>query len=123
MISSQEKTIFGKLAYQLCEEILEGKYRSEDRIPSVRDLAETFEVNYNTILRAMELLQREEIVYQKRGIGYFVSPNARQRILKAHKREFMQQRLPEVFRQARLLGITLDEITQFWNEEAANQGG
>ena len=123
MISSQEKTIFGKLAYQICEEILEGKYHSEDRIPSVRDLAETFEVNYNTILRAMELLQREEIVYQKRGIGYFVSPNARQRILRAHKREFMQQRLPEVFRQARLLGITLDEITQFWNEEAANQGG
>lgn len=120
MISSQEKTIFGKLAYQICEEILEGKYHSEDRIPSVRDLAETFEVNYNTILRAMELLQREEIVYQKRGIGYFVSPNARQRILRAHKREFMQQRLPEVFRQARLLGITLDEITQFWNEEAAN---
>jgi DNA-binding transcriptional regulator YhcF (GntR family) len=73
MISSQEKTIFGKLAYQICEEILEGKYHSEDRIPSVRDLAETFEVNYNTILRAMELLQREEIVYQKRGIGYFVS--------------------------------------------------
>ena len=123
MISSQEKTIFGKLAYQICEEILEGKYHSEDRIPSVRDLAETFEVNYNTILRAMELLQREEIVYQKRGIGYFVSRNARQRILRAHKREFMQQRLPEVFRQARLLGITLDEITQFWNEEAANQGG
>ena len=103
MISSQEKTIFGKLAYQICEEILEGKYHSEDRIPSVRDLAETFEVNYNTILRAMELLQRG--------------------ILRAHKREFMQQRLPEVFRQARLLGITLDEITQFWNEEAANQGG
>ena len=44
-------------------------------------------------------------------------------ILMAHKREFMQQRLPEVFRQARLLGITLDDITQFWNEEAANQGG
>ncbi len=117
MISSQEKTIFGKLAYQLCEEILEGKYHDEDRIPSVRDLAETFEVNYNTILRAMELLQRDEIVYQKRGIGYFVSPNARKRILEAHKQEFMQKRLPEVFRQARLLGITLDDITEFWEKE------
>lgn len=116
MISSQEKTIFGKLAYQLCEEILEGKYGDEDRIPSVRDLAETFEVNYNTILRAMELLQREDIVFQKRGIGYFVCTNARQRILDAHKQEFMQQRLPEVFRQARLLGITIDDITRFWNQ-------
>lgn len=117
MISSQEKTIFGKLAYQLCEEILAGKYHEEDRIPSVRDLAETFEVNYNTILRAMELLQREEIVYQKRGIGYFVSPNARLRILEAHRRDFLQHRLPEVFHQARLLGITLDEITRFWELE------
>lgn len=114
MISSQEKTIFGKLAYQLCEEILQGKYQGEDRIPSVRDLAETFEVNYNTILRAMELLQRDEIVYQKRGIGYFVCPDARQRILDAHKEEFLQQRLPEVFRQARLLGITLEDIVGLW---------
>ena len=116
MISSQEKTIFGKLAYQICEEILEGKYHGEDRIPSVRDLAETFEVNYNTILRAMELLQREEIVYQKRGIGYFVAADAKERLLDGQRKEFLQKTLPEVLRQARLLGIGLDAISEAWQK-------
>ena len=46
MITSNEKTIFGKVAYQLCEEILKGNYKGEDRIPSVRELAVTYEIQY-----------------------------------------------------------------------------
>jgi DNA-binding transcriptional regulator YhcF (GntR family) len=116
MISSNEKTIFGKVAYLICEEILKGNYNEEDRIPGVRDLAATFEINYNTVIRAMEVLQREEIVYQKRGIGYFVCTDAKKRLRKAQREEFMQKTLPEVFRQARLLGIGFDAIAEAWEK-------
>ncbi len=116
MISSNEKTIFGKVAYLICEEILKGNYNEEDRIPGVRDLAATYEINYNTVIRAMEVLQREEIVYQKRGIGYFVCTDANKRLRKAQREEFMQKTLPEVFRQARLLGIGLDAIAEAWEK-------
>lgn len=116
MITSNEKTIFGKIAYLICEEILKGNYKSEDRLPGVRDLAVTYEINYNTVLRAMEVLQREEIVYQKRGIGYFVCPDAKKRLLKGQKDEFKRQQLPELFRQARILGISIDEIVEEWNK-------
>lgn len=115
MISPNEKTIFGRLAYQLCEEILQGNYKADDRLPSVRELAVMYEVNYNTILRTMEVLQREEIIYQKRGIGYFVCADARKRLLKGQKEDFKCQQLPELFRQARMLGISIDEIVEVWN--------
>lgn len=116
MITSNEKTIFGKVAYQLCEEILKGNYKGEDRIPSVRELAVTYEINYNTVLRAMEVLQREEIVYQKRGIGYFVCADAKKKLLKGQKEDFKRQQLPELFRQARMLGISIEEIVEVWNK-------
>jgi len=120
MITANEKTIFGKVAYQLCEEILKGNYQGEDRIPSVRDLAVTYEINYNTVLRAMEVLQREEIVYQKRGIGYFVCADAKKKLLKGQKEDFKRQQLPELFRQARMLGISIEEIVEVWNKSINN---
>ncbi|MCR5362851.1 MAG: GntR family transcriptional regulator [Bacteroidales bacterium] len=116
MISSNEKTIFGKVAYLICEEILKGNYAADDRIPGVRDLAATYEINYNTVIRAMEVLQREEIVYQKRGIGYFVAADAKERLLDGQRKEFLQKTLPEVLRQARLLGIGLDAISEAWQK-------
>lgn len=116
MITANEKTIFGKIAYQLCEEILKGNYKAEDRIPSVRELAGTYEINYNTVLRAMEVLQREEIVYQKRGIGYFVCQDAKRKLLRGQKEEFKKQQLPELFRQARMLGITIEDIIAVWEK-------
>lgn len=116
MITANEKTIFGKVAYLLCEEILKDNYRGEDRIPGVRDLAVSYEINYNTVLRAMEVLQREGIVYQKRGIGYFVCADAKKKLLKGRKEEFKRQQLPELFRQARLLGFGIEEIVEEWNK-------
>ncbi len=116
MITSNEKTIFGKVAYLICEEILKGNYQAEDRIPGVRELAVTYEINYNTVLRAMEVLQREEIVYQKRGIGYFVCSDAKKKLLKGQKEEFIKQQLPELFRQAQMLGISIDDIIKEWDK-------
>jgi DNA-binding transcriptional regulator YhcF (GntR family) len=63
----------------------------------------------------MEVLQREEIVYQKRGIGYFVCADAKKKLLKGQKEDFKRQQLPELFRQARMLGISIEEIVEVWN--------
>jgi DNA-binding transcriptional regulator YhcF (GntR family) len=45
-----------------------------------------------------------------RGLGYFVTPGAKKQILKERKKEFMKERLPELFRQMKLLGITLEDV-------------
>ncbi len=111
---TQDKALFLKVVDVICDDVLRGVYAADDRVPSVRDLAGVFEINYNTVLRAMEVLQRDEIVYQKRGIGYFIAPQARRRILYARKQSFMKSQLPEFFRQARLLGIGIDEIADAW---------
>ena len=115
MTFTNDKPIYIQMADRLCEEILSGVYKDDDRIPSVREYAVLLEVNTNTAVKAYEQLAREEIIYNKRGLGYFVTPGAKQQILKARKQEFMKERLPELFRQMQLLGITLEDVKNAYN--------
>lgn len=107
---SNDKPIFQQMADRLCDEILAETYQDDDRIPSVREYAVMLEVNTNTAVKAYEQLSRENIIYNKRGLGYFVTPGAKKQILKERKRAFMKERLPELFRQMQLLGITLEDV-------------
>ena len=107
---SNDKPIYIQMADRLCDEILAGKYHDDDRIPSVREYAVLLEVNTNTAVKAYDELARANIIYNKRGLGYFVTPGAKKQILKERKKEFMKERLPELFRQMQLLGITLEDV-------------
>ena len=103
------------MADRLCDEILSGVYQDDDRIPSVREYAVLLEVNTNTAVKAYEQLAREEVIYNKRGLGYFVTPGAKKQILKVRKQEFMKERLPELFRQMQLLDITLEDVKDVYD--------
>ena len=75
------KAIYEQMADRLCDEIIAGTYKADDRIPSVREYAVMLQVNTNTAVKAYELLSREEIIYNRRGLGYFVSAGAREQIM------------------------------------------
>ena len=110
MTFSNDKAIYVQMADRLCDEILAGKYQDDDRIPSVREYSVLLEVNTNTAVKAYDDLARANIIYNRRGLGYFVTPGAKKQILKERKKEFMKERLPELFRQMQLLGITLEDV-------------
>ena len=107
---SGEKPIFLQLADRLADEILADKYGDDERIPSVREYAVMLEVNVNTAVKAYDELSRANIIYMKRGQGYYVTPGAKTQIMEQRREEFMKERLPELFRHMRLLGITLDDV-------------
>ena len=110
MIFNSDKPIFLQMVDRLCDEILADKYKDDDRIPSVREYAVLLEVNTNTAVKAYDELARANIIYNKRGLGYFVTKGARQQIRKERKQVFMKEQLPELFRQMQLLGITLEDV-------------
>ena len=112
MTFTNDKAIYIQMADRLCDEILAGTYKDDDRIPSVREYAVMLEVNANTVVKAYDELSRANIIYNKRGLGYFVTPGAKKQILKERKKEFMKERLPELFRQMRLLDITMDDVAE-----------
>lgn len=113
---TNEKPIFQQMADRLSNEILAGTYHDDDRIPSVREYAVALEVNTNTAVKAYEQLSRANIIYNKRGMGYYVTPGAREQILKERREAFLGQTLPEMFRQMQLLEIGWNDINQAWEK-------
>jgi len=114
MTFTNDKAIYIQMADRLCDEILAGKYKDDDRIPSVREYAVLLEVNTNTAVKAYDELARANIIYNKRGLGYFVSPGAKEQILDERRRDFIDNKLPELFRQMQLLGITLEDVKEVY---------
>jgi GntR family transcriptional regulator len=106
----ESKAIYLQIADYVCEQILLKEWKSGERIPSVRELAVQLEVNPNTVMRTFEFLQQSGIIYNERGIGLFVSPQAIKNALQYRKNEFMDKDLPHVFRSMYLLGMDPDEL-------------
>ena len=107
------KPIYLQICNQIYEQILSGDLKSDDRLLSVRDFGIQLGVNPNTIMRSYETIQAAGIIYNKRGIGYFVADNAKELVLNQMKEEFLKDELPQVIKKMRLLGITTEEFISF----------
>jgi DNA-binding transcriptional regulator YhcF (GntR family) len=94
----------------MCEQILCGKLGPDERIPSVREYGAEIGVNPNTIMRSYEKLTADGIIYNKRGIGYFICPDAHETVLAAQRKEFLENELPQIRRRMKLLGINPEEL-------------
>lgn len=102
---SSNKSIFLQICDDVYERILSGGLEPEQRIPSVREFGADIGVNPNTVMRSYEKLTNEGIIYNKRGIGYFVSADARDLVLKKERDEFLNNELPAMLRRMKLLGL------------------
>ena len=106
----ESQAIYLQIADYVCEKILLKEWVADVRIPSVRELAIQLEVNPNTVMRSVEFLQQQDIIYNQRGIGYFVSPNAYKNALQYRKNEFTKKEMPAVFRNIYQLVMGMDEM-------------
>ncbi len=104
----KQKPIYLQIADRLMEQILGGQV--DDRMPSVRDVAALMGVNPNTVVRTFDHLQNAEIIYNRRGVGYFVSADAKERILAAQRREFLEDELPAIRQRLKALNISTQEL-------------
>jgi len=105
-----KEAIYLQIAAYVSEHITLGEWLPEEKIPSVRDLAIKLQVNPNTVMRTYEYLQNQEVLFNKRGMGIFVAPDAIAKIKATRKERFLQQELPDFFRSLYLLDISLDEV-------------
>ena len=115
------EAIYLQIAAFVCDNILTGKWAAGQKILSVRDLAIELEVNPNTVMRSYEFLQGLEIVYNKRGLGLFVADDGFEKVKAYRKQSFVQQNLPEFFKNIYLLDISIDDIGQQYEDFKAKQ--
>lgn len=113
---NNNQSIFVQIADRISERILSGVYKEHERIPSVREMAVEMEVNPNTVMRSFERLQSYNIIYNKRGIGYFVSEEADSKIRQMRHNQFIEEILPSVFKEMDLLGVSIEDFIETYNK-------
>ena len=106
----ENKAIYLQIADRICEEILTGVFREEERVPSVREYAVKVEVNVNTVMRSYDKMQGDGAIYNRSCICYFVAGGAVMRIKEMKKQTLMMRDITGLFRQASLLGMTAVEL-------------
>jgi len=110
------QAIYLQIADLFCEHILLKKWNPGDRIPSVREMAVDIEVNPNTVVRTFNYLQDKGIIYNKRGIGYFVAEDGFEKTKALKKEDFVNNELPRVFRAMELLNLSIDDLSKYHNQ-------
>jgi DNA-binding transcriptional regulator YhcF (GntR family) len=110
------QSIYLQIADHFCENILLEKWNPGDRIPSVREMAVHIEVNPNTVMRTFNFLQDKGIIFNKRGIGYFVSEDGFQKTKALRKENFVNQELPSFFKEMDLLNLTMEDVRSYYEQ-------
>ena len=116
MIFKENKPIYLQIADRIMDEILNNTYPEGERIPSVREYAATVEVNANTVVKSFDYLQSDEIIFNKRGLGYFVAEGAVLKILSNRKKTFINDELPEMFVKLKQLDISMNEVQTMFRD-------
>jgi len=107
---NSNKSIYLQICDAICEQVLTGALRPDERIPSVREYGADIGVNPNTVMRSYEKLTNDGIIYNKRGIGYFICPEAREIILEVQRKDFLENELPLVLKRMKLLGLDPKDV-------------
>ena len=111
---NDSQAIYLQIADYFCENILQKKWQEGEKIPSVREIAVKVEVNPNTAMRTFSYLQDQGIIFNKRGIGYFVADSGFRKTLQLKKEQFIREELPKMFRNMELLGLDLDDLQLYY---------
>ena len=112
----QNQAIYLQIADHITERILSGTWAEGERIPSIREMSEDIVVNPNTVMRSYAYLQDLGIIYNQRGIGYFVAEDAHQKTLELKKKNFIRRDLPRIFRTMDLLHLTCEDLRTLQEE-------
>ena len=108
--TNSSQAIYLQIADYICEKILLAEWNVEEKIPSVRDLAVQLEVNPNTVARTYDFLKQRDIIYDKRGIGYFIASQGAKNAIAYLRKEFTEKELPNIFRTMYLLGVEVEDL-------------
>ena len=115
-----DQPIYLQIADFICEQVLLNKWTPDNKIPSIRELAVDIEVNPNTVMRTYTYLQDREIIYNRRGIGFFIAVEALKKAREIKLADFRTNDLPRLFHAMSILDISMDDLAGYYQQYQQN---
>ncbi|EIV92187.1 GntR family transcriptional regulator [Frankia sp. QA3] len=115
--------LFTQIAQRLAEEIADGALAEGERVPSTNELAAYYRINPATAAKGLGVLTDDGLLEKRRGIGMFVAPGARGRLLDERRRRFTERYVQPLVAEAGRLGIDPDELVALIRQASHTPGG
>ena len=106
------RPIFVQIAERIENDIIAGELPEEAQVPSTNQFASFYQINPATAAKGVNLLVDQGILYKKRGLGMYVAPGARAKLLVKRREQFFEQYVVTMLLEAEKLGITMEQLTE-----------
>lgn len=108
---NSNEPIYKQIASQLREQILSGKLKGGDPLPSIRVLAQNLKISVITTMKAYDELSEEGLVTASKGKGYFVNAQDKKMLVEQHMRQ-LELDLTNAIHSARIAGLDVEEVCE-----------
>ncbi|HEV7235874.1 MAG TPA: GntR family transcriptional regulator [Ktedonobacteraceae bacterium] len=106
------RPIFVQIAERIENDIIAGELPEEAQVPSTNQFASFYQINPATAARGVNLLVEQGILYKKRGLGMYVVPGARAKLLEKRREKFFERYVVTMLQEAEKLGITTEQLAE-----------
>ena len=109
-IFSDETPIYLQIKEEIEEAIIAERIAEGEQIQSIRALSAVYQVNPNTISNAYAELEASNVIFKKRGLGFYVTEGARKILIREKRYEFIKKDLITLVEKAKIVDIDLEMI-------------
>ena len=108
----ENRPIFVQIAERIENDIIAGELPEELQVPSTNQFASFYQINPATAAKGVNLLVDQGILHKKRGLGMYVAPGARAKLLEKRREQFFEQYVVPMLQEAEKLDITTQQVTE-----------
>ncbi len=101
-----------QIAERIENDIIAGELTEEAQVPSTNQFASFYQINPATAGKGVNLLVEQGMLYKKRGLGMYVAPGARSKLLEKRRDQFFEQYVVTMLQEAAKLGITTEQVIE-----------
>lgn len=109
-VFDERSPIYQQIAEQIKGQIVTGELQPGEQVMSTNQYADFYRINPATAAKGFHQLVEEGVLYKRRGLGMFVSPDAHEKLLAARRQRFFTEVVDPMVAEAELIGIGLDEV-------------
>ena len=109
-VIDDSRPIFVQIAERIENDIIAGDLAEDAQVPSTNQFAAFYQINPATAAKGVNLLVDQGILYKKRGLGMYVAPGARAKLLEQRTEQFFEQYVVPMLREAEKLGISPERL-------------
>jgi GntR family transcriptional regulator len=118
-VIEEGRALFLQIAESVEDAIVDGSLAEESQAPSTNELAAFYRINPATAAKGVAMLVEKDVLYKRRGIGMFVAPGARDRLLAERRAVFADRFIDPLLSEARKLGLGADDLSALIRDRAS----